>query len=179
MTVAGPLANLASGLFLLVLPVHKPLLVGFFIVFSFFFGLVNFVPFCSFGTSSDGIHLLVLLWQRPKHERRLALATVLDHMNEGLELHQISSDLIAAAIAVQDRSLETLVAHIIAYAGAYNQQRDDDAARLLETCLRLGGEGPNEHLILGFSQCGLKPEHASGKAAQARSPFIFRCLNGQ
>jgi hypothetical protein len=141
MIFAGPLANLISGSFPLALPVHKSLLGGSFIGFSFFFGFVNLLPFRSWGTPSDGMRLLLLLWKRANFERTLALAEIGENLSRGVVMEQLSKDLLATAIGVRDRSLQTVLAYTIAYAGAYDQHRDDDAAHLLETCLRYSGYG--------------------------------------
>ena len=136
MTLAGPLANLLSGYLLLILPFHKSLVAGAYIWASFFFGLVNLVPFRGARTRSDGMQLFMLSWNRAKHERRLALAQILEDRLAGVEVESLSPELITSAVAVRDDSLETVLAHLIAYAAAYNQHKDQEAAQLLETCLQ-------------------------------------------
>jgi len=48
----------------------------------------------------------------------------------------MTPEFIAKAIAIEDNSPDTMTAHAIAYAAAFWQHKDDEAARLLETCLR-------------------------------------------
>lgn len=136
MTLAGPLANLLSGYLLLILPYHKSLVSGSYIWASFFFGLENLVPFRGARIVSDGMKLFMLLWNRAKHERLLALAQILEDRLSGVEVESLSPELIASAVAVRDNSLETVLAHLIAYAAAYSDHKDQEAADLLETCLR-------------------------------------------
>src|SRR5262249_22302588 len=76
MIAAGPAANLFLGSLLLILPFHKSLVTGSFILACWFFGLGNLVPFRSGYTTSDGMRLVMLLWNRTKYERWLALAQI-------------------------------------------------------------------------------------------------------
>jgi hypothetical protein len=46
-----------------------------------------------------------------------------------------SAQFIAKATALEDDSIDTVASHALAFMSAYHQHRDDDAARLLETCL--------------------------------------------
>jgi hypothetical protein len=136
MTLAGPLANLLSGYLLFILPFDKSFISGSYILASFFFGLENLVPFRSGPIISDGMHLFTLLRDRAKYERRLSLAQILEDRLAGVEAESLSPELLASAIAVRDESLETLLAHLIAYAAARSQQKDEEAAQLLETSLQ-------------------------------------------
>src|SRR5262249_25699335 len=94
-----------------------------------------------------------------KHERRLALATVVEDWRASPQLESISSDLVAALIKARDKSLETLLAHLLAFRPLYEQHQDDQAAQLLETCLECSGFAPTsirEMLIVnaGIFQAG-------------------------
>jgi hypothetical protein len=82
------------------------------------------------------MRLVRLAWNGAKHERWLAVAQILEELSNKAEPESLAPELIATAIAEKDRSLETVVAHAVAYAAAYNQHRDLEAAQLLETCLQ-------------------------------------------
>src|SRR5439155_15758063 len=47
----------------------------------------------------------------------------------------LSADFLAKAIAVRDDSMDTVMAHAIAYSAAFHQHKDNEAGQLLETCL--------------------------------------------
>jgi hypothetical protein len=139
MILAGPVANLASGYVLLMLPFHKSFASGSFILVSFVIGVMNLVPFRRAQTTSDGMRILVISRSRAKHERWLAVVQILEQRLAGVAPEHLSDALIATAIGVRDKSLETVVAHLIAYEAAYNQHKDNEAAQLLETCLLYAG----------------------------------------
>lgn len=139
MLFAGPLANLISGYILMVFPIPRSLVLSFFILISFFMGAVNFLPFRRGRISSDGMRLIMLFWDRHKYERGLALTQIWKEQTAGVDAESISPDLIAGATRVIDKSALTVMAHMIAYAAAYNQHKDDEAGRLLEICLRHAG----------------------------------------
>src|SRR5262249_19236997 len=105
MVAAGPAADLLLGSLLLILPFHKSLITGSFILACWFFGLGNLVPFRSGNTISDGMRLFMLLWKPAKYERLLALAQIITDYAAGLDSEALSPDLLASAVAVQDRSL--------------------------------------------------------------------------
>src|SRR5262249_52529361 len=90
-------------------------------------------------TISDGMRLFMLLWKPAKYERLLALAQIITDYAAGLDSEALSPDLLASAVAVQDRSLFTVLGHSFAFAAAYNQHNDHEAARLLEVCLQYAG----------------------------------------
>ena len=155
MTLAGPMANLISAFILMMLPFHKSLIVGWFIAVSLFLGIENLVPFQYRGVTSDGMNLFTLLWNRAKYERRLALLQLLQDRLEGVETESISPELLATATAVRDKSSETFWAHLIAYAAAYTQKKDDEAARLLEVCLQYLGYAPSSLREIAIANAGI------------------------
>jgi hypothetical protein len=136
MTLAGPLANFIFGFALMMVPFPKSLIMGWFVLVSLFLGIENLIPFQCWGVASDGMHLFRLLWSRAKHERRLALVQILEDWRVGMEAASISPGLLAAVTAVRDKSLDTFLAHWIAFAAAYDRHKDHEAAQLLEICLR-------------------------------------------
>jgi hypothetical protein len=143
MILAGPLANLLTGCVLMILPFHKSLVSGSFVLISFFLGLQNLLPFRTARHIFDGRRLFTLLWNRARHERRLALARIAEDLRAGIASESLSADLIASAITTRDKSLETVLAHSFAYSAAYNLHKDNEAAELLETCLKYSSYAPS------------------------------------
>lgn len=139
MLLAGPLANLISGFVWLILPLHKSLVGGSFILISFFLGFTNLLPFRRAQSTSDGMRLLTLLFKPARYERWLALAQIIEARSAGVAIDQILPDLIVSLTGEPDKSLETVLAHWLAYAVAYDHHKDSEAAELLETCLRYAG----------------------------------------
>jgi hypothetical protein len=54
---------------------------------------------------------------------------------DGLSPESISPDLLAQATPVRDDSADTVTAHALAFAAAFHQHRNGEAAERLETCL--------------------------------------------
>jgi hypothetical protein len=135
MLLAGPLSNLLSIAVLLALPYVKGSFSVLFIYISALLGVMNLIPFRSRAVISDGGRILMLVQNRARGERWLAMLKLIQEMRTGPP-EQMSPEFIARAIAIEDNSPDTVVAHAIAYAAAFWQRKDDEAARLLETCLR-------------------------------------------
>ena len=55
---------------------------------------------------------------------------------DGVPPESLPADYLSKAIAVCDRSADTVTAHAIAYSAAFHQHRDLEAGHLLETCLK-------------------------------------------
>lgn len=138
LVLGGPLASLLAGAIVLAVwpsgPARFALVV--FAVASIVGGLADLLPFRTSVGGSDGVQLRALLGDRPRGERLVALLQLGAELNEGVPPELLSSDAIARAVGVADETAETVNAHAIAYSAAFNQHRDDEAARLLETCLR-------------------------------------------
>jgi len=135
MLLAGPLSNLLSIAVLLALPYSKGSFSVLFIYISALLGVMNLIPFRSRAVISDGGRILMLVQNRARGERWLAMLKLIQEMRSGPP-EQMTPEFIAKATAIEDNSPDTVVAHAIAYAAAFWQHKDDEAARLLETCLR-------------------------------------------
>ncbi|HEY4675770.1 MAG TPA: M50 family metallopeptidase [Candidatus Angelobacter sp.] len=135
MVLAGPLSNLLSVAVVLALPYGKGTFSLVFIYVSGLLGLINLVPLRSRAVISDGGRILMLLRNRPRGERWLAMLKLAEEMRTGPP-EKMTPEFIAKATAIEDNSPDTVTAHAIAYAAAFWQRRDDEAARLLEVCLR-------------------------------------------
>ena len=135
MLLAGPLSNLISIAILLVLPYSKGPFSAFFIFTSAILGLMNLVPFRSRAVYSDGGRILMLLQNRARGERWLAIIKLIEEMRTGPP-EKMTPEFIAKATAIEDRSPDTFTAHALAYMAAFWQHKDDEAARALEACLR-------------------------------------------
>jgi hypothetical protein len=137
MVLAGPTASVLSGCFLLLLPL--PAAAGWIVILT---GLGLLIPFRTRSGRTPGAELWMLLADRPRTERCLALLE-LDHAFErGVLPEALSQELLAKAIAVRDESPETAAAHALAYSSAIHRGRLADAGRFLETCLRYSRTSP-------------------------------------
>jgi hypothetical protein len=131
MALAGPTASVLSGCFLLLLPL--PAAAGWIVILT---GLGLLIPSRTRSGRTPGAELWMLLADRPRTERCLALLE-LDHAFErGVLPEALSQELLAKAIAVRDESPETAAAHALAYSSAIHRGRLADAEHFLETCLR-------------------------------------------
>jgi len=135
MLLAGPFSNLLSIAMLLALPYAKGGFSALFIYISALLGIMNLIPFRSRAVVSDGGRILMLLQNRARGERWLAMLKLIEEMRTGSP-EKMTPEFIAKAIAIEDNSPDTVTAHAIAYAAAFWQHKDDEAARMLETCLR-------------------------------------------
>jgi hypothetical protein len=143
MVVAGPAANLLSGCAVLLLPIPRGLSTGLFILSSIVAGFVELlVPYRSRSVVFDGARILMLLRDRERGERWLALMKLGAELRDGAQPESLSADFLAKAVAVRDDSPETVAAHAIAYLAAFHQHRDPEAAQSLETCLRYSTSAP-------------------------------------
>ncbi|HEY7402065.1 MAG TPA: M50 family metallopeptidase [Candidatus Angelobacter sp.] len=138
MFVAGPLANLASGVLVLWMPYEKSFVSGAFIVTSFYLGVVNLLPFSKPHIDSDGMRILTIVLRPHNHERALALAHVMENIQAGTSIEDLPPILIKEITAVRDNSFATVLSYLMAYGRAYDQ-KDERAAEYLETCLRFSG----------------------------------------
>jgi len=135
MLLAGPLSNLLSIAVLLALPYSKGPISAIFIYVSALLGLVNLLPFRRRAVYSDGGRILMLLQNQARGERWLAMLKLIEELRTGPP-EKMTPEFIAKAIAIEDQSPDTVTAHAIAFAAAFWQHKDEEAARMLETCLR-------------------------------------------
>jgi peptidase M50-like protein len=137
MVMAGPLANLFSGLVVLLLPFSKGTSAWLFVAVSIGVGIVELlIPHKTPMGISDASRLLMLLRNRLQGERWLAIMKLAAELSEGVPAESMSSAFLAKAIAFRDSSPDTVVAHALAYAAAFWRDANDEAAHLLETCLQ-------------------------------------------
>ena len=139
MIVGGPMANLTSAA--AVAMAYKPhsgnfsAVLGVFLWLSVFTGLFNLVPFRSISLLSDGKRIWLLLLNKQKGERWLALTQLSTALINGIQPNQLDRGLLKASVSFADNSLDTVSAHALAYTTAFDAHQDDQAAGFLETCL--------------------------------------------
>jgi hypothetical protein len=136
MFLAGPAANLTSYYGLTLFAPGDSLFCGWFALASLWMGLVNLLPFEELSMVSDGKRIFTLLFHSRHAERGLALLRLEDDLRQSAKPEDLSPDFMRAATAIQDGSLFTLIAHTLAYTRAFYKEDADEAARLLEVCLR-------------------------------------------
>lgn len=135
MIVAGPAANLLTASVLLIFPAGGPLLAWFFVA-SLIMGLINLLPFRSGAYHTDGSRILMLLISRKRGERWVAMLKLSAELREGVMPEAMSPAYLAKAVALRDKSPDTVAAHVLAYSTAFHQHKDDEAAAMLEICLQ-------------------------------------------
>ena len=136
MFFAGPAANLLSALIAYGLPRSGGVLLAVFLVWSLTIGAVNLLPLRTGPMFSDGYRILMLLFDRARGERLLALLTLSKDLMDGVGPESLSPEFIRIATAVKDESSDTVSAHMLAYSAAFRQYRCEDAADHLEISLR-------------------------------------------
>jgi hypothetical protein len=146
MTVAGPLANLLVATVLLVLPFHKSLVSGSFIVVCLYLGVFNLLPL-----ASDGRRLFLILFRRRDHEAEIALALLYREIAAGKTYDELSPQLIAETATLQNKSVLTVLAQTLTYAAAYNNRDYEAAAKSLESAFSSLAWAPSlkKNLIYG------------------------------
>jgi hypothetical protein len=136
MLLAGPVSNLVSVCLVILLPYSKGVPSVYFLAMSLLLGLMNLVPFRSRTVISDGGRILMLLRNRARGERWLAIMKLVEELRTGVLHENLTPGFLAKAVAIEDNSPDTVVAFALAYGAAFWQRKDDEAARALETCLR-------------------------------------------
>jgi len=136
MVFAGPAANLLTGCAILLLPYPKGFFSWLFVVASLLAGVIELIlPIRGPTFVFDGRRLWMLLWDRGRGERWLALMKLIADTRDGVPPELMSPDLLAKATAVRDDSADSVTAHLLAFSAAFHQHRDGEAAERLETCL--------------------------------------------
>ena len=135
MLLAGPASNLVSAAVLAWLPVTGTFAAQFTYV-SLCVGVMNLIPFRTRSVYSDGARVVMLLQNRARGERWLAMLKLMDEIRRGVDPPAMTQEFIAKAIALEDQSPDTISAHVLAFAAAFWTRNDAEAARTLEVCLR-------------------------------------------
>jgi hypothetical protein len=139
MVLGGPAANFLSAIVFFLLPVPTTVFSACFITCSLVNGVNDLFPFESRLGVSDGRRIGMLLRQRERGERWLALVRLGGEVLDGVLPESLSADFLAKAVAVRDESVDTVTAHALAYWAAFHQDKDGEAGQLLETCLGYAG----------------------------------------
>jgi hypothetical protein len=143
MVIAGPAANLLTGCAVLLLPFPKGFFSWLFIVASIVAGVVELLwPLRGATFVHDGRRIWMLLWDRARGLRWLALMRLSADARAGVLPESTPAAILARATAVRDDSADTVSAHAFAYSAAFHQRKDGEAARRLETCLAHSGHAP-------------------------------------
>src|SRR5262249_53413039 len=85
--------------------------------------------------------LWMLLRDRARGERWLALMRLVADARNGVLPESLPANLLAKATATRDHSTDTVVAHAFAYSAAFHQHHDAEAGQALEICLRYAPDG--------------------------------------
>jgi hypothetical protein len=127
--------NIGSALAVILFDARPSVYAAWFIFFSLMIGSANLIPFRNRAMLSDGKRILLLLRPDGRSERWLAMMQLGADQRKGIEARDFRPDLIAQAIAVCDDSPDTVMAHVIAYAAAWDRSAEE-TAEFLETSLR-------------------------------------------
>jgi hypothetical protein len=120
MVLGGPVANFLSAIVVFLLPFPMAVFSGCFIAFSIANGVNDLFPFESRLGVSDGMRIWMLLHQRERGERWLALLHLSGELIDGVLPELLSADFLAKAIAVRDASADTVNAYAIAFWAAFH-----------------------------------------------------------
>jgi hypothetical protein len=121
----------------LLLPFPKDFFSWLFILASLVAGVIELLlPIRGPTFVLDGRRIWMLLWDRARGERWLALMKLIADARAGVLPESMSADLLARATAVRDESPDTVLAHAFAYGAEFHQHHDVDAGQMLEICLR-------------------------------------------
>jgi hypothetical protein len=165
MVLAGPSANLITGLAVLQLPFQKSFVSGAFILASLLMGILNASPYFS-----DGRHLLTLLLRRTDHEGALALGQLYEQLHAGVELEALSPALIAEATLLKEKSPRTVLAHRLAYSAAFSRRDYAAAAALLEMAFAWS-PWATEAIRQGLIYCAVVMQAKRGRIETAEKWF--------
>jgi len=133
MTAAGPFANLSSAAIAAMFPPTPASVL--FIVVSLAIALGDLLPFETIQVS-DGGRLGMLLFNRPRRERWLAIIRLNAESSDCTEPQKLSPELLATAIAIRDKSMDTVTAHAIAYSAALCRREFAHAGEVLDVCMQ-------------------------------------------
>src|SRR5262245_9947003 len=143
MVFAGPAANLLTGCAVLLLPFPKGFFPWLFVVASIGAGVAELVlPLRGATFVFDGRRVWMLLRDRARGDRWLALMRLVADARAGVLPEAMPAALLARATAVRDDSADTVTAHAFAYSAAFHQHKDGEAAEWLEACLAHSGHAP-------------------------------------
>ena len=142
MVLAGPAANFLTASVVYLSPLFAMPYWLVFVVVSVLEGLLDLMPYRSRTSPSDGWVIWKALTNRPWAERCLALMQLRAENKQGVMPESLSAHPLAAAVAYQDDSEDTIYAHAFAYSAAFHQHKDSEAAAALEVCLRYSGSAP-------------------------------------
>jgi len=134
--LAGPLANLAVGLMVVLL--LRPMGV-FSVTFAFtslMTAIMELMPVRRGLQVTDGLHVVRLLSSPAHRERTLVLARLHLEQEKGVAPDALSRDLLERALATSDDSPENMGVFALASSAAYYRNDDAMTARCLEQCLK-------------------------------------------
>lgn len=139
MILGGPFANLLTAVGVVAfqkLTGNSSPILGTLAWISVILGMANLIPFRAGAALSDGKRAWMLMFQGRKAERWLAIIQLYSDLSNGRPPVDLDKGLLEKATQVIDRSLDTVSGHALAYSAAFDSRNDEDAASLLETCLR-------------------------------------------
>jgi hypothetical protein len=139
--LGGPAANLLTGLLILYMAGPEMALLRAFAALSLLIGGINLFPLQTSAHASDGKRITMLLRNGQQGERWLVMLQLVDDLYNGTPAEDLSPEFLARATAITDDTPDTVAAFAIAYGSAWYRD-DNEAARLLEICLKHCGASP-------------------------------------
>lgn len=136
MMAGGPAASLLGGIAVLLVPIPKGLYLFLLCAFSLLIGVMNLIPLRSRACLTDGRRILMLLQNRERADRWVALIRLDSELRKGVPPERLPDEFLRKAIAVKDNTPDTVAAYAFAYASAFASHDDVRAAECLETCLQ-------------------------------------------
>jgi hypothetical protein len=103
---------------------------------------LDLLPVRAGAVTWDGWRIVSLLRNDVWARRWLALITVAAEFRSGVAPDELPRPVIEDLVAVEDESVDTPIAHAVAYSASFFSGDNDRSARLLETSLRFSGHAP-------------------------------------
>ena len=138
MVIGGPGANLLSAGVVLAFRGFwdaAPAVAILCVLSALMLGVGSLVPTQGRKGGSDGKRIWMLLSQKERADRWLALFQLSAAVVRGVDFENLPPEALRRATSFKDDSLDTVAAHAIAYGTAYFANEIPKAAQLLETCL--------------------------------------------
>lgn len=168
MVAAGPLANILAACLVYALPFSRGIFWNAFIAASILNGLAELIPMRSAVGCSDGKILAGFLRRPAWSERWLALIRLRVDFLSQTPPEALCPAFLAKAVAIRDPSVETILAHSLAYANAFHRNQTERAAHMLEVCLAHIGHATPE------ARDALISDAAVFQAEKRRNPELAR-----
>src|SRR5262249_20122587 len=161
MLLAGPASNLVSVLLLVLLTHFNGMFSALLLYISLLLGLVNLVPFRGRAVISDGGRILMLLQNRARGERWLAMLKLLEELRTGVPYERLTPAFLAKPVAIDHNSPTTSHSYLLACAAPSHPSVSTHAPAVQ----RFGSANTQTHPVIWKLRSGIPtwPLHPNDK----------------